>query len=67
MAQPKDLTGHIQEIIAHDKRPDDALPPEENSAKSPPLARDGFAGFIYSLLFLAAFMELALIFWMNLL
>ena len=66
MAQPKDLTGHIQEIIARDKRPDDVFPPD-NSAKSPPLARDGFAGFVYSLLFLVVFMEISLIFWMNLL
>jgi len=66
MAQPKDLTGHIQEIIYRDKRPDGAFPPE-TSAKSPPFASDGFAGFVYSFLFLAGFMEIALIFWMNLL
>ena len=66
MSQPKDLTGHIQEILESENPPGDASG-AEIKARSRPLARDGFTLFVYTILLLAVLAEAVSIAWMDLL
>ncbi len=65
MAQPDDLTSHIQEILEPESPPADASG-NEIKARSQPMARDGFALFVYTILTFAVLAEAVSITWMDL-
>ncbi len=64
MTLPKDLTGHIHEILESEYPTGDASRAEIR-ARSRPLARDGFTFFVYSILLLAVLGEAVSIAWMD--
>ncbi len=66
MPQPKDLTGHIHEILESEIPPGDASG-VEIKARSRPMARDGFTLFVYTVLIFAVLAEAVSIAWMDLL